>query len=314
MIGVVLDAVDGMPVGLPLVVSNLAGAVQSLRTMLELDFMRQAFLAGTALSLVAGLVGYLVVLRRLIFTSDFLSHVAFPGALGAILLGISPLLGVFGLSASVALGLSALGERARARDVTTGTALAWVFGVGALLLSLYTSGSSARNSTVGVNVLFGSIFGLQTRQAQLVALVGALVVVVLLVVARPLLFASLDPDVAAARGVPVRLLNAVFLILLAVTTAEAVQAVGALLIFALLITPAAIARRLTVRPYAAWLLSGLLAIGFTWAGLVLAYELPYPVSFFITGLAFAGYVAVVAVQWVATLRRPAGRTAPGPAG
>lgn len=288
----------------------MSGVVESLRAMLALDFMRWAFLAGTALSLLAGLVGYLVVARRLVFTGDFLSHVAFPGALGAILLGLNPLLGVFGLSAAVALGLGALGERARTNDVTTGTLLAWVFGIGALLLSLYTSGASGGDSTVGVNVLFGSIFGLQARQATLLALVAVAVVLVLLAIARPLLFASLDPDVAAARGMPVRLLNAVFLILLAVTVAEAVQAVGALLIVALLITPAAIARRLTARPYRAWVLSGLLAVAITWAGLLLAYHLPYPVSFFITGLAFAAYVFVVLGQWLAGLRVTAQR-APG---
>lgn len=264
--------------------------------MWQYDFIRHAMLAGSALAIVAGFIGYFVVARRLIFTSDVLSHVAFPGALVAIILGVNPLLGVFGFALLMALGMGTLAGKTRANDVTTGTLLAWVLGIGVLFLSIYTSGSSGGNSSAGVNVLFGSLFGIHAREAWAVAIVGLLTTIVLLAIARPLLFASLDPAVAASRGVPVRLLNIVFLILLAITIAEAVQAVGALLLFALLITPAAIARRLVNRPFAALFLSALLSLLFTWAGITLAYFFPYPVSFCLTALVFFAYVSVVVAQ------------------
>jgi zinc/manganese transport system permease protein len=270
--------------------------VHDVQVMLQFDFMRHAFLAGTAVALVSGLIGYFVILRRLIFTGDVLSHVAFPGALGAIVLGINPLLGVFGLAVVVALGMGLLAGRTHARDVTTGTVQTWILGIGVLLLSLYTSGHSAGNSSAGVNVLFGSLFGIHAREALVSAVVAVIVILILLSIARPLLFASLDPALAAARGVPLRLLELLFLALLAVTVAEAVQAVGALLLVALLVTPAAIARRLVVRPFAALLCSAGFALAFTWIGITLAFYLPYPVSFCITSLIFASYVAVVVGQ------------------
>lgn len=264
--------------------------------MWQYDFIRHALLAGSALAIVAGLIGYFVVARRLIFTSDVLSHVAFPSALIAIILGVNPLLGVFGFAVLTALGMGTLAGRSHANDVTTGTLLSWVLGIGVLFLSIYASGSSSANSSAGVNVLFGSLFGIHAREAWVVAIVGLLTTIVLLAIARPLLFASLDPSVAASRGVPVRLLNVVFLILLAITIAEAVQAVGALLLFALLITPAAIARRLVIQPFAGMALSALLSLLFTWAGITLAYYFPYPVSFCLTALVFVTYVGVVVVQ------------------
>jgi zinc/manganese transport system permease protein len=189
---------------------NLA---HDLGDMLAYDFMRTAFLAGTVVALVAGLIGYFVVLRQLTFASDALAHLTFAGALGAVVLGLPLLVGVFGLTIVAGLGIGALGQRARARDVAVGAVLAWVLGVGVLLLSLYTAHASASNSAVGVNVLFGSIFSVQPSQAVLAAIIGLGAVGLLLIIARPLLFASLDPDVAVARGVPVRALGIVFLIL-----------------------------------------------------------------------------------------------------
>jgi zinc/manganese transport system permease protein len=274
--------------------------LQDVYVMLQVDFMRHALLAGTVLAAAAGLIGYFVVLRHLVFAGDALSHVAFTGALGAVAVGTNPQVGLFGVTALIAMGMGVLGERARGRDVAIGTVLAWVLGLGALFLSLYTSRASAANSTFGVSVLFGSIFGLQAQFAQLVTLIGVGVMATLLVIARPLLFASIDPDVAAARGVPVRVLNLVFLVLLAITIGEAVQAVGALLIFALLVTPAAIAHRLLTRPFAALFLSALLAVSFTCIGLAIGFYTPYPVSFLISTLAFITYVTVVVWQRLRT--------------
>ena len=270
--------------------------VQDVRDMLSLDFMRYAFLAGTPIAIVSGLVGYFVVLRNLVFATEALAHVTFTGALLAVILGSDPQLGLFGVTMLVALSLGLLGTRARAKDVEIGIVLAWVLGLGALFLSIYTKQSSGTNSTIGVNYLFGSILGLQAQQAQLVAAIGVVVIVVLLLIARPLLFASVDPEVAATRGVPVRVISAVFLLLVALSIAEAVPAVGALLNSALLVTPAAIAQRLVARPFVALWLSAGLSLTFVWVGLTIGFYAPYPVSFLISMLAFVTYVAVVIWQ------------------
>jgi zinc/manganese transport system permease protein len=271
--------------------------------MLSYDFMRYAFMAGTAMAVLGGLVGYFVVLRHLAFAGEALSHVAFTAALGAVLLGIDPLAGLFVITVAVALGMGSLGQRVRARDEAIGTVLAWVLGLGALLLSVYTTSSSGANGQVGVNVLFGSIFGVQLQEAQVAVLVAAGGIAVLLAIGRPLLFASLDPNVAGVRGVPAGMLGVIFLGLVAITVAEAVQVVGALLILALLVTPAAIAQRLTARPFRALALSAGLAVAFTWVGLTVGFYASLPVSFVISALAFGTFLLTLA--W-GHLREPAG--------
>lgn len=276
--------------------------IYDVQVMLSYDFMRNAFLAGTAVAVMAALVGYFVVLRRLAFAGDALSHLAFTGALGAVLVSLNPLAGIFGLTAVAALVIGALGDRVSARDEAIGTVLAWTLGLGALFLSLYTTNASAASSALGIKVLFGSILGIQANQAILVVGLAAFVVGVLLLTARPLLFASLDPEVAVARGVPVRLLGAVFLILLAVTVGEATQIVGALLIFALLVTPAATAQRLTTRPYVGMGLAAGLALAITWVGVTIGFYTPVPISFLISALAFLLYIGTVISSSV--LRRP----------
>jgi zinc/manganese transport system permease protein len=264
--------------------------VTDLQAMLALDFMRSAFVAGGCIALASGLVGYFVVLRNQVFTADALGHVAFTGGLGGLLVGLDLLIGVFGSVVAVALAIGTLGGRGRGRDVAIGTVFAWVLGIGVLFLSLYTSSLSGSAGIVGISVLFGSIFGLQPTQVLVASLAGLATSAALLAMARPLLFVSVDPDVAISRGVPVRALTAIFMILVAVTVAEAVQAVGALLVFGLMVTPAAIAQNLTSRPYLALALSAGLAAAVVWLGLTLAFYIPYPASFFITALAFLGYL------------------------
>jgi zinc/manganese transport system permease protein len=270
--------------------------VADVREILSYDFMRHAFLAGTCTALAAGLVGYFIVLRNQVFTSDALGHVAFSGGLGGLILGIPLLVGVYVTTVAVALGITSAGGRGRGRDVAIGIVFAWVLGLGVLFLSLYTSGQSGGNGVLGVAVLFGSILGLQASQAYLAAGASLLTSALLLAVCRPLLFTSLDPDVAAARGVPTRLVSAIFVVLLALTVAESVQAVGALLIFALLVTPAAVAQRLTTRAYRGLWLSAALAVGFVWAGLVLAFYTPWPASSYITGVAFVALLAAMLLR------------------
>jgi zinc/manganese transport system permease protein len=273
--------------------------IYDVQVMLGYDFMRNAFLAGTSVALMAGLVGYFIVLRRLAFAADALSHPAFTGALGAVLVALNPLAGVFGLTVAMALVIGALGERVRARDEAVGTVLAWILGLGALFLSIYTTSASAASSALGVKVLFGSILGIQPSQVILAALLAAGEIILLLLIARPLLFASLDPDVAVARGIPVRLLGGAFLVLLAVAVGEATQVVGALLIFALLVTPAAAAQRLTTQPYLGMALAAGLTLAITWVGLTIGFYTPLPVSFLISALAFIAYVATLVGQRVA---------------
>lgn len=283
---------------IPLTAPFSPNLIDDVREILSYDFMQYAFVAGTFIALAAGLVGYFVVLRNEVFTSDALGHVAFTGGLGALLANVQLLLGVFGSTIAVAIGMGTLGGRARGRDIAIGTVFAWVLGIGVLFLSLYTAAKSASGGTAGISILFGSILGLQATPMLISSVTGIATSVLLLSIARPLMFASIDPDVAAARGVPITMVTVIFLILVGATVAEAVQAVGALLIFGLMVTPAAIAQRVTSRPYAALLLSGALAISFVWLGLGLAFYISYPASFFITALAFGTYlVSLLASRW-----------------
>lgn len=271
--------------------------------LLSYDFMRQAVLAGTAIAVAAGLVGYFVVLRNQVFTSDALGHVAFTGGLGGLLLGLPLLAGVYLSTVAAALGIGSLGGRSRGRDVAIGTLFAWVLGLGVLFLTVYTTERSTGNGVLGISVLFGSILALEPGQAEVAVLTGTLTSLVLLCVCRPLLFSSIDPEVAAARRVPTRAVAAVFLVLTAVTVAEAVQAVGALLIFALMVTPPAVAQKLTTRPYAGLALSAGLAVLFVWTGLAFAFWTPYPSSFYITAIAFASLMLALALERIGRAKR-----------
>lgn len=276
-----------------------ANPLVDIGDMLGNDFMRYAFLSGTAIALLAGPVGYFVVLRRLAFAGEGLSHVAFTAAIGSVLLGIDPLAGMFVITLGVALGMASITEYDRAHDVVVGTVLSWVLGVGALFLYIYTSSPTAgNNGQIGVNILFGSILGVQLPEAELAAAVAVGGLALLVTISRPLLFLSLDPTVALIRGVRVRLVSLTFLGILAVTVTEAVQVVGALLVLTLLVMPGAIASRWTVRPARAMALGSVISVSLVWLGLCLGYYLPYPVSFFITSAAFAGYVLSLAIAWL----------------
>jgi zinc/manganese transport system permease protein len=261
--------------------------------------MQHALLAGTAVALLSGLVGYFVVLRSQVFAGDALSHVAYTGALGALAVGVDLRLGLFAATITVAVVLGLLGGRGIADDVVIGTTFVWVLGLGVLCLSVVTTHHAEGNSTASATVLFGSIFGVSAGSAHTAAIVAVGLSVLLLTFARPLLFASLDPSVAAARGVPVRLLGPGFLAIVGATAAEATQVVGALLLFGLLAAPAASAQRLVNRPWPALGLSAGLAIASVWAGLVLAYEVPkLPPSFAVISVATAIYAGTLLVTSV----------------
>jgi len=263
--------------------------------MFSQPFMQYAFLAGTAVAAAAGLVGYFLVLRAQVFTADALSHVAFTGALAALAAGLDARVGLFVLTVAVALAMGALGRRGRPDDVVIGGVFAWVLGLGVFFLTVYTTTrSGGGNGRAGVSVLFGSIFGLSAATTRLTVIIAAAVCVAIVAMARPLLFATIDENVAAARGVPVRLLGYAFLILVGTTAAESTQVVGALLILGLLAAPAGAAGRLVTRPLPAMALSAGIAVASVWIGLAASYAIEWmPPSFAILAVATLVYAGAI---------------------
>jgi zinc/manganese transport system permease protein len=259
--------------------------------MLAQEFMRNALVAGSFVAIACGLVGWFVVLRAQVFAGDALSHVAFTGALGAAALGIDIRAGLFLATILGGLAMGFLGDRARADDAVIGTLFAWTLGLGVLFLSIFTTSSSGGNGTAGVRVLFGSIFGLSRTDVEISVVLAVVAAGALAVLARPLLFASIDGAVAAAQGVRVRVIGVLFLGLLGLVAAQATQAVGALLLLGLLAAPAGAAHRLTARPWLGLALSALLALASVWLGLTLSYVFPtLPPSTMVISAAVGIYV------------------------
>ncbi len=269
--------------------------------LLNHDFVRYAFLAGTLVAIMAAVMGYFVVMRAQAFAADSLSHIGFSGATGAVLIGLSSLAGMFIMTIITALGMSVLGDRVRGRDVETGMVLAFALGLGVLFLNIYTQGA-----TETVSILFGSILTVTSADLQVTVITGNIALLTITCIFRPLLFASIDPEVAQTRGVPTRLLSVLFLLLLSVTIAVSVQVVGVLLVFALLIAPAASAERVTRRPLSTLALSVVLALSYVWIGLFLGFVGPgrhLPISFYISALATLSYVVALIVGKMRTSRR-----------
>ncbi len=255
------------------------------------EFMRNALLASTGIALAAGLAGYFLVLRGQVFAGDAMSHVAFTGGVAALAFGVNELFGLLVATVLAAVVLNSLSVASRAGDVEIGVFFALILGLGALFISIYVSGHATSNSTGGVGVLFGSVFGISAGQARTAVFVSLGAVVCLLVIARPLLFASVDSAAAAAQGIRVGVLGGAFLLLVAVVASEAVQVTGALLILGLMATPAAVARNLTTRPYAGMALSAGIALAATWSGLTLSYLVPtLPPSFAMMAVLFGLYL------------------------
>jgi zinc/manganese transport system permease protein len=282
--------------------------VTDLRAMWALAFMRNAFEAGTIIAIVAGIIGYFVVLRRSSFATHALGHVGFSGAAAAVLFGVNPVFGLLVFTSSGATGMALLGRRAVNRDIEIGTVLAFMLGLGLLFLSLYRGFADEAYS-----ILFGELLGISAGNVVFTYEASVVVLAVLALTYRRLLFASLDEDVAEAKGLPMLGLGVMFMILLAVTISIAVQIIGVLLIFALMVTPAAIAVRLTRRPLTAVLVSVFVALSATWLGLFISWFEPYPVSFFIVSIAFALYLLVRAGEVVALRVRPGGLASLTPA-
>jgi zinc/manganese transport system permease protein len=254
--------------------------------LLHQHFVHTALIAGGLVAVVSGAIGVFVVSRGLSFAVHAISELGFTGAAGALVLGVDPVAGLLTGSLAVALTLGTLSLRGRERDSAIGAVLAFGLGVGVLLLSLYQG-----YATEATNLLFGSIVGVDDRQLVELAVAAIVVLAGLAAIYRPLQFASVDPDAAAARGVPVRALSVAVFLLLALTTAEAIQIVGVLLVLNLVITPAAAAQRVTARPGLMLLLSVAIALVAAEGGILLSLVQPWPASFFISALSFGGYLA-----------------------
>lgn len=262
-------------------------------------FMVNALLAGTIVAVTAAVVGWFMVLRRQSFVGHTLAIVAFPGAAGATLIGVAAGLGYFAFAVGGALIIACLpgsGTSSRGfseESALVGTLQAFALACGFLFVALYNGFLNGVNS-----LLFGSFLGITNAQVWTLLIVGVTTLAVIGLIGRPLLFASVDPDVAEARGVSVRRIGVVFLVLLGVAVAEASQITGSLLIFALLVMPPATAQRFTARPVLGLALSVLIGLVVTWLGLAVAYYSPYPVGFFITTFAFGLYLASFATRYL----------------
>ena len=250
------------------------------------DFMANAAAAGTIVAVVAGVVGYFLVLRGQAFAGHALAHIGFTGATGAILVSLSPLWGLVLMTVAGGIGMGFLGERVGERDVAIGIVLSLALGFGLLFLNFFTA-----FATQATALLFGNILGVEAATIWTLLGLGLLSLAALAVISRPLLFASLQPELAEARGVPMRLISVLFLAIAGLAVAECVQIVGVLLVFALMVGPAAAAQRWTGRVLPGIGLSVAIALTETWLGLALADWTDWPVSFWISLLSAVVYFA-----------------------
>jgi zinc/manganese transport system permease protein len=267
--------------------------------MFDYDFMRTAFMASGIVGALAGAVGYFLVLRGQTFAGHALSHVGFTGATGAVLIGLSPLAGLVGFTVLAGLVMGLMGEKLSSRDVAIGMTLSLSLGLGLLFLHFYTS-----YATQATALLFGNVLGVTLSALWSLAILSVASLAALAAISRPLLFATLQPEVAEAKGLPIRFLSTAFLVIVAVAVAECAQIVGVLLVFTLMVGPAAAAQNVTSRVLPGLTVSMALALFEAWAGLTLAYHTDWPTSFWITVLSAAIYV-------LSLVRLPAGlRLAP----
>lgn len=256
--------------------------------ILQYTFIQNALLAGSCVAVVAAVAGYFMIVRGLTFAGHALPNIGFAGAAGAVLLGIDPVIGLFVFTIVAAIGIGFLGERINERDTVVGIIMTIALGLGILFLSLYAGFAERVYS-----ILFGQIVGISQADVLVTIISSSVTLAILLVLFRPLLFSSFDPEVAEARGIPVRLLAILFLVLIAITVSLAVQVVGALLVFTLLVGPAATAVRIVQRPLWAIVIAIVLGVSYTCLGIFLAaISVSWPVSFFIATISFGVYLPV----------------------
>ena len=258
--------------------------------MLDYDFMQNAFAAATVVAIVAGAVGYFLVLRGQSFAGHALAHVGFTGATASVLLGVPPLWGLVLVTMAGGVGMGLFGERLAQRDVAIGIVLSLSLGFGLLFLHFYTA-----FATQATALLFGNVLAVDGDTVWTLLGLGLVSLIGLAVISRPLLFASLQPELAEAKGVSLRLYSVLFLSIVALATAECAQIVGVLLVFTLMVGPAAAAQRLTGSVAAGVLLAAGLALAEAWLGLTLAYDTDWPTSFWISALSAVVYL--LALGW-----------------
>jgi zinc/manganese transport system permease protein len=253
-------------------------------TMLDYEFMRNAFAAAGIAAVVSGLVGYFLVLRGQTFAGHALSHIGFAGATGAVLLGVASVWGLVGFTIVAGVGMGLLGERLSGRDVAIGVVLSLALGFGLLFLHYYTA-----FATQATALLFGNVLAVDRSTIVTLVALAAITLLGLAVIMRPLIFASLQPELAEAKGVPLRLVSTAFLVIVALAVSQSAQIVGVLLVFALMVGPPATAQRLVCGLWSGMILSAGIALAEAWLGLVVAYHTDWPVSFCIAMLSALGY-------------------------
>ncbi|HEY5064561.1 MAG TPA: metal ABC transporter permease [Xanthobacteraceae bacterium] len=259
-------------------------AIITITAMLEYDFMRNAFAAAGVAAIVSGVVGYFLVLRGQTFAGHALGHIGFAGATGAVLIGLAPLWGLIGFTVAAGIGMGLMGERLSGRDVAIGVVLALALGFGLLFLHYYTAFASQATA-----LLFGDVLAVDRGMIATLAGLGAVTLAALAAIMRPLIFASLQPELAEAKGVPVRFVSVAFLAIVALAVSESAQIVGVLLVFALMVGPPATAQRLASGLWSGIALSATIALLEAWLGIAMAYETDWPVSFCISLLSALGY-------------------------
>jgi len=255
------------------------------------SFMLNTWVAGTAVAVIAGVTGFFAVLRGSTFAAHAIPNGAFAGAAGAALLGLNPFAGLAAFSVAGALGIAALSRRARS-DVATALTFVMMLGVGALFVSW-----STQYAQEAYSLLFGEVFGVSAAEVRPIVVLGAVSVAAIVVMFRPLLLSSALPEVAEARGVPPRRMELAFLLVMALATSMTVPVVGALLMFSLMIGPAAAARSLTARPGLAMALSVLIALVTVWAAIAASYQSNWPLGFFVGVIGAASFLAGKAWSW-----------------
>lgn len=263
--------------------STIAGQTLII-SLFEYDFLGNALIAGTIAAILAGFVGYFLVIRRLAFAGHALSHIGFAGATGAGLIGLTPVTGQLLLTLLAAIGMGSLGHRTSKSDVTIGIVLAFSLGLGVLFLHFYT-----RYAAEAMTILFGNLLGVSAYVIKMMLVCTVFSLLALGVIARPLLFTSLEPELAEAKGVSLSLISLLFMIIVAIAVTEASQVVGILLIFTLLIGPAAAALNWTSSILSGLLLTIAFSIAITWLGIILAFVSDWPIPFWISTLAAANY-------------------------
>jgi zinc/manganese transport system permease protein len=259
-------------------------AITTITAMLDYDFMQNAFAAAGIAAVVSGLVGYFLVLRGQTFAGHALGHIGFAGATGAVLIGIAPIWGLVSLTVAAGVAMGLLGERISGRDVAIGVVLALALGFGLLFLHYYTA-----FATQATALLFGNVLAVDRSTIATLLALAVVTLAGLAVIMRPLIFASLQPELAEAKGVPLNLVSIAFLVIVALAVSESAQIVGILLVFALMVGPPATAQRLVTGLWGGVALSAVLALAEAWLGLVIAYHTDWPVSFCIATLSALGY-------------------------